>query len=74
MSELDIAYISGENMLKRKEQTRFDLPYDVNPGKTIEFYMDAIVPDTIGTYTMTVGIVRGYEIICSMDVTLSVDY
>ena len=74
MSELDIAYISGENMLKRKEQTRFDLPYDVNPGKTMDFYMDAIVPDTIGTYTMTVGIVRGYEIICSMDVTLSVDY
>ena len=72
--EMDIAYISGENMLKRKDQTRKDLPYNVNPSSIFEFLLDGTVPDTAGTYTMTIGIVRGYEIICSMDVTLSVIY
>lgn len=72
--DLDIAYISGENMLKRKDQTRKDLPYDVAPGGTLEYYLDATVPDYPGTYTMTMGVVRGYEVLCSMDVTLTVTY
>ena len=72
--DLDIAYISGENMLKRKDQTRRDMPYSVNPGGTLDYYLDAVVPDYPGTYTMTMGIVRGYEVLCSMDVTLTVTY
>ena len=70
--DLDIAYIGGENILKRKDQTRKDLPYDVNPGGTLEYGLDAIVPDTPGVYTMTMGVVRGYEILCTMDVTVQV--
>jgi hypothetical protein len=73
-SNLDIAYISGENMLKRKEQVRKDLPYDVAPGGTLEYALDATVPNYPGTYTMTMGIVRGYEVLCSMDVTIQVVY
>ena len=72
--DLDIAYIGGENILKRKDQTRKDLPYDVNPGGTLEYGLDAIVPDTPGVYTMTMGVVRGYEILCTMDVTVQVVY
>ena len=72
--DLDIAYISGENMLKRKDQTRKDMPYDVNPGGTLDYYLDARVPDYPGTYTMTMGVVRGYEVLCSMVVTLTVTY
>ena len=73
-SELDIAYISGENMLKRKDQTRRDLPQDVNPNGMLEYFVDAVVPETPGVYTMTMGIVRGYEVLCSMDVTVTVVY
>ena len=73
-SDLDIAYIGGENMLKRKEQVRKDLMYDVAPGGTLEYGLDAIVPNTPGTYTMTMGVVRGYEVLCSMDVTITVVY
>ena len=72
--DLDMAYIGGENILKRKDQTRKDLPYDVNPGGTLEYGLDAIVPDTPGVYTMTMGVVRGYEILCPMDVTVQVVY
>ena len=72
--DLDIAYISGENMLKRKDQPRKDLPYDVNPGGILDYALDAVVPNTPGIYTMTMGIVRGYEILCTMDVTLQVVY
>ena len=72
--DLDIAFISGENMLKRKDQTRRDMPYDVNPNGTLDYYLDAVVPEYPGTYTMTMGVVRGYEILCSMDVTLTVTY
>ncbi len=72
--DMDIAYIGGENMLKRKDQTRKDLPSEVAPGGTMKFALDAIVPSTPGVYTMTVGIVRGYEILCSMDVTVTVVY
>lgn len=68
----DIAYISGENMLKRKAQTRKDLPYDVGPGGTLKYALDAVVPSDPGVYTMTMGIVRGYEVLCSMDVTVTV--
>ncbi len=73
-TNLDIAYISGENMLKRKTQTRKDLPYDVAPGGTLSYALDAVVPWDPGVYTMTMGIVRGYEIICTMDVTVTVVY
>ena len=73
-SELDIAYISGENMLKRPDQTRRDLPQDVNPNGMLEYFLDAVVPETPGVYTMTMGIVRGYEVLCSMDVTVTVVY
>ena len=72
--DMDIAFISGENMLKRKDQTRRDMPYDVTPNGTLEYYLDAVVPNYPGTYTMTMGVVRGYEILCSMDVTLTVTY
>lgn len=72
--DLDIAYISGENMLKRKDQVRKDLPYDVAPGGTLEYGLDAVVPNYPGVYTMTMGIVRGYEVLCSMDVTITVVY
>lgn len=72
--DLDIAYISGENMLKRKDQTRKDLPYDVNPGGILDYALDAVVPSNPGIYTMTMGVVRGYEILCTMDVTLQVVY
>ena len=72
--DMDIAFIGGENMLKRKDQTRKDLPYDVSPNGTLEYYLDAVVPNYPGTYTMTMGVVRGYEILCSMDVTLTVTY
>ena len=72
--DMDIAYTGGENMLKRKDQTRKDLPMDVAPGGTLYFPMDAIVPDTPGVYTMTMSVVRGYEILCSVDITVSVIY
>ncbi len=71
---MDIAYIGGENMLKRKAQTRKDLPYDVAPGGTLKYALDAVVPTDPGVYTMTMGVVRGYEVICSMDVTVTVVY
>lgn len=71
-ANLDIAYIGGENMLKRKDQIRKDLPMDVAPGGTLKYALDAIVPSTPGVYTMTMGIVRGYEVLCSMDVTVNV--
>lgn len=73
-ADMDIAYISGENMLKRKDQVRKDLPYEVAPGGTLEYYLDATAPNYPGTYTMTMGIVRGYEVLCSMDVTITVTY
>jgi len=69
---MDIAYIGGENMLKRKDQVRKDLPMDVAPGGTLKYALDAIVPSTPGVYTMTMGVVRGYEVLCSMDVTVNV--
>ena len=73
-NDLDIAYIGGENMLKRKDQVRKDMPYDVAPGGTLDYGLDAVVPNIPGTYTMTMGIVRGYEVLCSMDVTITVVY
>ena len=73
-ANLDIAYISGENMLKRKANTRIDLPYDVAPGGSLKYALDAVVPSDPGVYTMTMGVVRGYEILCTMDVTVTVVY
>ncbi len=69
---MDIAYVGGENMLKRKENSRLDLPMDVAPNGTLYYALDAIVPKDPGIYTMTMGIVSGYEVICSMDVTITV--
>ena len=62
-------YASREAPLTRK-----DLPYDVAPGGTLSYALDAVVPWDPGVYTMTMGIVRGYEIICTMDVTVTVVY
>ena len=59
-------------MLKRKENSRLDLPMDVAPNGTLYYALDAVVPTEPGVYTMTMGIVRGYEVLCSMDVTISV--
>ncbi len=70
--DIDIAYIGGENLLKRKTNTRMDLPMDVAPGGSLYYALDAVVPTTPGVYTMTMGIVRGYEVLCSMDVTVTV--
>lgn len=72
--DIDIAYIGGENLLKRKTNTRMDLPMDVAPGGSLYYALDAVVPTTPGVYTMTMGIVRGYEVLCSMDVTVTVQY
>ena len=72
MEDMDIAYVGGENMLKRKENSRLDLPMDVAPNGTLYYALDAVVPTTPGVYTMTMGVVRGYEVLCSMDVTISV--
>lgn len=74
IDDMDIAYIGGENMLKRKEQDRKDLPMDVAPGGVLYYTMDAVVPEFPGTYTMTMAVVRGYEILCSMDATITVMY
>ena len=71
---MDIAYIGGENMLKRKEQDRKDLPMDVAPGGVLYYALDAVAPSVPGTYTMTMAVVRGYEILCSMDATITVMY
>lgn len=68
----DIAYVGGENMLKRKDQIRRDIPYNVAPGGTLSFTMDAIVPGDVGVYTMTVGIVSGFEVLCSANFTVNV--
>ena len=72
MENMDIAYIGGENMLKRKENSRLDLPQDVAPNGTLYYALDAVVPTDPGVYTMTMGVVRGYEVLCSMDVTVTV--
>ena len=72
MENMDIAYIGGENMLKRKDYSRLDLPMDVAPNGTLYYALDAVVPSTPGVYTMTMGVVRGYEVLCSMDVTITV--
>ena len=58
----------------RKEKSRLDLPMDVAPNGTLYYALDAVVPTTPGVYTMTMGVVRGYEFLCSMDVTLTVTY
>ena len=70
--DIDIAYIGGENLLKRKTNTRMDLPMDVAPGGSLYYALDALLPTTPGVYTMTMGIVRGYEVLCSLDVTVTV--
>jgi len=70
----DIAYIGGTNLLKRKENIRRDFPYDVPPGGTLSFIVDAVVPSFPGIYTMTYGVVQNYEIVCSVNVTIKVEY
>ena len=72
--DFDVAFIGGENILKRKDQIRKDLPNDVAPGTTLTYLFDAVVPDTPGVYTMTMGIVRGYEVFCTVDMTVNVVY
>jgi hypothetical protein len=61
-------------MLKNKDITRRDFPYDVFPGGSLSFTVDAVLPSSPGRYTMTYGVVQNYEIVCSMDVTVSVNY
>lgn len=73
-ANFDVAFIDGENMLKRKDQTRRDLANDVPPGTAFTYVFDAVVPDTPGTYTMTMGVVQGYEVYCSVDLTVTVVY
>lgn len=70
----DIAYIGGTNMLKNKDIIRRDFPYDVFPGNSLSFTVDAVLPSAPGRYTMTYGVVQNYEIVCSMDVTVYVNY
>ena len=70
----DIAYIGGTNMLKYKDKIRQDMPYNVGPGGTLSFILDAVVPSTPGIYTMTYGIVQNFEIVCSVDVTVNVTW
>lgn len=72
--DFDVAFIDGENMLKRKDQVRKDLPNDVAPGTSLTYLFDATVPTTPGVYTMTMGIVRGYEVFCTVDLTVNVVY
>mgnify|MGYP001000666422 CR=1 FL=1 len=70
----DLAYIGGTNMLKRKDNIRQDLPYNVAPGSSLSFILDAVVPATPGIYSMTYGVVQNYEIVCSVEVKVQVTY
>ena len=72
--DMDVAFVGGTNLMKRQDQTRKDLPEDIAPGDELYYGIDAVMPDTPGVYTMTMGVVRGYEVLCSMDVTVSVVY
>ncbi len=72
--DMDVAFVGGTNLMKRQDQTRKDLPQDIAPGDQLYYGIDAVMPDTPGVYTMTMGVVRGYEVLCSMDVTVSVGY
>ena len=73
-ADFDIAFVGGTNMLKRQEETRRDLPYDVLPGNPLSVMIDAVVPSYPGRFTMTFGVVQNFEIACSVDVTLNVAY
>ena len=72
--DMDVAFVGGTNLMKRQDQTRKDLPQDIAPGGELYYGIDAVMPDDPGVYTMTMGVVRGYEVLCSMDVTVSVVY
>ena len=72
--DMDVAFVGGTNLMKRQDQTRKDLPQDIAPGSELYYGIDAVMPDDPGVYTMTMGVVRGYEVLCSMDVTVSVVY
>ena len=72
--DMDVAFTGGTNLMKRQDQTRKDLPQDIAPGDELYYGIDAVMPDDPGVYTMTMGVVRGYEVLCSMDVTVSVVY
>jgi hypothetical protein len=52
-ADFDIAFVGGTNMLKRQEETRRDLPYDVLPGNPLSVMIDAVVPSDPGRFTMT---------------------
>jgi len=70
----DVAFIRGTNMLKRKDVTRYDLPYNIYPGSSFSLTVDAIVPSAPGRYSMTFGVVENNVIVCSMDVTVDVNW
>ncbi len=73
-SNMDIAYISGTNMLKYQGNNRIDLPYDVSPGQQLSHTMDIILPSNPGNYSMQMGIVSAYEVLCTIDYNITVKY
>lgn len=72
-SDFDLAYIDGTNMMKRPGEVRRDMPVDVAPGGVLSFALDVIVPPAGGSYTMNWGVVRGFEVFCTIGMTAVVN-
>lgn len=70
--DIDLAIIDGDNFLDNASAERFDIHDNVAPGETFTKILDARAPQERGTYTMTIGIVKGYEVLCSFDETITV--
>ncbi len=69
-SEVDLIYISGTKLQEAKDA--FDLPNNVESGKTVDFRVDMIAPSDTGSYTSTWGL-WGYDAtICSFSLTIKV--
>lgn len=69
-ADYDLAFIDGDNLLRNKDAERFDLSTDTIPGGYLSGTLKGRVPEDPGKYTMSLGIVKNYEVFCTINVTI----
>ena len=70
--EIDVHVVSGSEFLKYKDKTLTDLPSSTAPGETADILFDMIGPGTEGNYDITIQLIRGSEVICSITNSITV--
>jgi len=69
-SGIDFIYVSGTKMQTHNDL--YDLPENVDVGRTVQLVVDMVAPKATGYYTTTWGLATGSKIFCTFSLSINV--